>query len=77
MVMIIGDDDDHDDEEEEEGGKCVNFWWNDFCPDNTNRWPTFSHRVRKAFKNENGKFTVRLTVRVDTPPYGQLFCVFF
>ena len=25
---------------------------------------------------KNGYFTVRLTVRVDPPPYGQLFVIF-
>ena len=31
----------------------------------------------KPSKKNNGYFTVRLIVRFDPPPYGQLICVFF
>ena len=35
--------------------------------------PHLSNFIREAFKNENGKSTVRLTEKVDPPPsYGQL-----
>ena len=38
---------------------------------------SFIKAVKGSCKKKPGYFTVRLTVRVDPPPYGQLICVFF
>ena len=43
----------------------------------TNPISNLSHILREVVKKNPGYFTVRLTVRVDPPPYGQLICVFF
>ena len=41
----------------------------------TVQW-SLDNQIREVVKKNNGLFTVRLTVRVDPPPYGQGFVIF-